>query len=188
MAATSANPPSWLSQARRPVPALTVACASSTLPLGHQHVHANRWPECRKGFKRKSALEAHQWVHHAGKTPRWQQPAAGFQSPSLIWEARIPWFIYSTVLSLENKRQGLCVCGVRTGNGHLRKTKLCVRVEVKGRDGPLEGGWNLNSFSEVPAPTSKSYLGFLHSKHFTWLFLLDRSLPSSILVGLSPRL
>lgn len=36
-----------------------------------------------------------------------------------------------------------------------------------GRDGPLEEGWNLNSFSEVPAPTSKSYLRFLHGKCFT---------------------
>ncbi|KAF5914698.1 hypothetical protein HPG69_005195 [Diceros bicornis minor] len=51
----------------------------------HRRIHSDSrpfpCPECGKGFKRKYALEAHQWIHRSGQRLRWQQPAVGLSDP-----------------------------------------------------------------------------------------------------------
>ncbi|XP_041604458.1 LOW QUALITY PROTEIN: zinc finger protein 785 [Vulpes lagopus] len=56
--------------------------------LSHQCIHSDSQPftcpQCGKGFKRKYALEAHQWIHCSGKRPRWQGPTVGHSEPILV--------------------------------------------------------------------------------------------------------
>uniref|UniRef100_A0A2K6K9X1 Zinc finger protein 785 n=1 Tax=Rhinopithecus bieti TaxID=61621 RepID=A0A2K6K9X1_RHIBE len=71
-----------------PCPDWGLRFTDSSLLRSHRRIHSDSWPfsaECEKGFKRKTALEAHQWNHSFCSERRaWWQAVVGRSEPVTV--------------------------------------------------------------------------------------------------------